>query len=468
MRPAFASRFAARRRASGLLPLVSILFLALGLALGPVAAPAAAERFTLEEAVARAIAANPQLEGARAQVDAAEARRLISLAAVFPKINLSGDYTRNNEEVSFGSGSDTRVILPKDDWGVTLSLRQPIFAGLREKRAYEQSKLARAQLEAGLSDTQAALVLRVANNSLAMLEAEALVGVEQRNLELAERRKKQSGDFFEVGEVTRVDVLRAEAALKGAERRLVAARSDRERAAGELRADLALDGPIEIAPPGEFLPALPELAELVRQALDGSHQLRQLRLGVESAELEVKKQKGARLPVVFLDGGMIWQASTFPSDEYSFLTLNFQVPIFTGGELRGRIREAEANLRLARARLEDFERNLREDVSNSWRDVNAARTVLALSREELAVTEQQYQESFALYQAQEAIALDLENSEIALADARRRVASAEVAVQNLELRTFYLTGTLGPRLLRASAGLPEPPSSPAPVPEAQP
>jgi outer membrane protein len=462
--PAFLFRPAARRRSSGPLPVVPLLILG---ALGPAAGPAAAERFTLDEAVARAIAANPQLEGARAQIDAAEARRLIALSAIFPKITLSGDYTRNNEEVSFGSGGDTRVILPKDDWGVTLSLRQPIFAGLREKRAYEQSKLARAQLEAGLSDTQAALVLRVATNSLAMLEAEALVEVELRNFELAERRRKQSGDFFEVGEVTRVDVLRAEAALKGAERRLVAARSDRERAAGELRADLALEGPIEIAPPGEFLPPLPALAELIQAALAGSHQARQLRLAVQSGELEIKKQKGARLPTVFLDGGMIWQASTFPSDEYSFLTLNLSLPIFTGGELRGRVREAEANLRLARSRLEDFERNLREDVSNSWRDVNAARKVLELSREELEVTEQQYAESFALYQAQEAIALDLENSEIALADARRRVASAEVAVQNLELRAFYLTGTLGPGLLRGSAETPETPS-PAPAPESQP
>ena len=89
----------------------------------------------------------------------------------------------------------------------------------------------------------------------------------------------------------------------------------------------------------------------------------------------------------------------------------------------------------------------------------AARKVLELSREELAVTEQQYAESFALYQAQEAIALDLENSEIALADARRRVASAEVAVQNLELRAFYLTGSLGPELLHASGTAPETNSS---------
>lgn len=443
MHSAPTARSAARMGISGLLT----LFLALW-----ASSPLAAETLTLEQAVARAIAANPGLAANRAQIEAADARRLISLAAIFPKITLSGDFTRNNKEVSFGSGADARVVLPKDDWSTTISLRQPVYAGLRERRAYEQSKLAMAQLEAGLTDAQAQLVQRVANTALDLLEADALIGVEQRNLELSQRRQKQSSDFFEVGEVTRVDVLRADATVKGVERRLVAARAQREQAAGRLRSDLALDdGEVTIVPPGQFLPPLPELRELVARALAHSPPLQQLRLALESAQLEIRKQKGARLPTVFLDGGMIWQASTFPADEYSFLTLNFSLPIFSGGELRARVREAEANLKVAEARLDDYERGLREDVADAYRDVLTARTVLELSREELAVTQQQYDESFALYQAQEAIALDLENAEIALADARRRVASAEVAVKNLELRVFYLTGALTPDLIEPNS-----------------
>lgn len=445
-------RSATRMGISGLVALV------FGLAMG---APLAAETLTLEQAVARAIAANPGLAASRAQIDAAEARRLIALAAVFPKVTLSGDFTRNNKEVSFGSGQDARVVLPKDDWSASLALRQPIFAGLRERRAYEQSKLVRAQLEAGLTDAQSLLIQRVISTALDLLEADALIAVEERNLELAQRRQKQSTDFFEVGEVTRVDVLRADATLKGVERRLVAARAQREQAAGRLRSDLALDGEVTIAPPGQFLPPLPELPELIARALADSAPLRQLRIAVESAQLEIRKQKGARLPTVFLDAGMNWQASTFPSDEFSFLTLNLSMPIFSGGELRARVREAEANLRVAQARLDDDERNLREDVGAAYRDVVTARTVLELSRQELEVTEQQYQESFALYQAQEAIALDLENAEIALADARRRVASAEVAVKNLELRVFYLTGALAPDLIEPNtASSPAAPAQP--------
>lgn len=436
----------ARRRV--LLPIFGILvFLGLGLAGSALGETAAVPPLTLEQAIERALAANPGLEGERARVDAANARRLISLAAVFPKIGFSGDLTRNNKEVSFGSGSDARVILPKDDWSAQLTLRQPIFAGLREKRAYDQSKLAAAQQEAGLSDSQAVLVLRVASTFLALVEADALVVVEERNLELARQRQKQSTDFFEVGEVTRVDVLRATAAVMAAERRLVAARGEREQAAGQLRSDLALEGEIRIVPPGEFLPSLPDMATLVAQAVADSPLIAQARLAVQVAELEIKKQKGARLPLIFLDGGMIFQESSFPADEYSFFTLNFSVPIFQGGELRARIREAEANLRVAKARLDELERALREDVANTARDVQTARTFLELSRQELAVIEQQYQETFALYQAQEAIALDLENAEISLADARRRVASAEVAVKNLELRAFYLSGALEPELL---------------------
>lgn len=444
-----------------------LVLLGLGLALPALGAEAEAAAtpsgpLTLEQAIDRALLANPSLKGARARVDAAKARRLISLAAVFPKIGFSGDLTRNNKEVSFGSGSDARVILPKDDWSAQLTLRQPIFAGLREKRAYDQSKLAAAQQEAGLSDVQAVVVLRVASTFLSMVEADALVLVEERNLELAKKRQKQSTDFFEVGEVTRVDVLRATAAVMAAERRLVAARAGREQAAGQLRSDLALEGAIEIVPPGVFLPALPDLPTLVERALADSPLLAQARLAVRVAELEIKKQKGARLPLVFLDGGMIFQESSFPADEYSFFTLNFSVPIFQGGELRARIREAEANLRVAESQLDELVRALREDVADTARDVTTARTFLELSRQELAVLEQQYQETFALYQAQEAIALDLENAELSLADARRRVASAEVAVQNLELRAFYLSGALTGTLVPELPAAAEATSTPSP------
>ena len=407
-----------------------------------------AVRLTLQGAFARALAENPGVAGARTQVEIAESLRQQAFSLVLPRVSASGKATRNDREVSFGSGDDVRVVLPRNDWSYRLTLHQPIFAGLREKRAYDQSKLGIDQAREGLADTQNLLLLKVGSDYLTVLEAEALAKVEERNLELAKRRLQQATDFFEVGEVTRVDVLRAEAGIKAAERQLVVAQAQRAAAAGQLRISLALDGDIEVAPADAFLPPLPDEKELVRRASAATPAVRQGELEVRVAELEVKKRKGAYLPVVSADGGWVEQRSSFPSDTYGYFSVNLDLPIYQGGEVRARVREAEQQLHLAQLQLEDLRRNLQEQMRTALLDVTTAHTLLDLSREEVAAAEREYQESFELYRAQEATALDLETAELSLADARRRVASAEVTVQQAELRVWYLAGDLKNAVMR--------------------
>jgi outer membrane protein len=334
--------------------------------------------------------------------------------------------------------------VPTNDWSYQLNLRQPIYAGRRELRAYQQSKLGIEQAREALLGAENLVLFQVGVDYLAIVEAETLVAVEETNLELARRRLKQSTDFFEVGEVTRVDVLRAEAGIKAAERGLVSAQARREAAEGRLRVDLALEGDIAVSPPGEFLPPLPAEEELVALAVAASPAVEQARTELAIAELEVRKRKGAYQPVLFANGGWIRQRGGFPADEYGFLALNVEVPVFQGGETRARIREAEERERQVRLGVEDLERTVREEVRVALLDVETARTLSALAREELAAAEAEYQETFELYRAQEAAALELDTAEAALADARRRLAAAEIAATNAHLRALYLAGALKP------------------------
>ena len=397
---------------------------------------------TLNEAFARALSANPSVGIAREDVEIAETRRALTRSFILPRISAGGDFTRNSEQAAFGSGPDARVLLPSNDWGYRLTLRQPVFAGFRDLRAYEQARLAITAEREGVAETENVTLLQVGADYLALSEAEALITVEQRNLELARRRMRQATDFYEVGEVTRVDVLRGEAGIKAAERQLVIAQAARDAAGSRLRTELALDEEIRGVPPGDFLPSLPAEAELLRRAADASPLVRQARLGVQIAELEVKKQRGAYMPTLFLDGAWLRQKSSFPSDNYGFIALNLDVPLFTGGETRARVREAERQVEQARLRADDAQRGIQEEVRRALLDVKTARTLLGLAREELNAAEQEHAETFELYRAQEATALDLETAETALAQAQRRVVSAGVAVQSAELRVWYLTGQL--------------------------
>jgi outer membrane protein len=363
---------------------------------------------------------------------------------VFPRVSLFGAYTLNQDEVAFGSGADRTLIQPQDDWSATVGFRQPIYAGGREWRAYRQSKLEVEQADARLSDSENLVLIQVGSDYLTAVESQALAEVERKNVELAGRRLDQAQAFFEVGEVTQVDVLRAEASIKAAERLLASAEGERDKAEGRLRVALDIEGDLEVVPPGDFLPPMPDEAALFAQAAAAFPVLRDLELEVEIAALEVKKQKGAALPVLFADGGWTQQKREFPSSDNASISLNLSVPLFTAGEIKSEVAEAKSKERLARLELGEAQRTLREAIHAALLDLATARKVRELAEEELETARLEHAQAFELYRAQEATALDLEVAELSLASALRTAVTADIDAKVAELEAWYLSGALKP------------------------
>lgn len=422
-----------------LLPLLATL------AAGQAATHTPERRFTLRAALALAAERNLGVERARAEIEAADATRRTALSAVLPRLSFSGTVQRNSLEVSFGPPDDVRVILPLVNWNTRFSLSQPIFAGLREIKAYDQTKLGIESARQGLRQALDGALLEVSQQFLVALQSEALIAVEERNLELAERRRVQASNLFEAGETTRVDVFRAEADIKAAERRVVEARRQREIAVSAIRLALALDEDLLLVEPeGEdrAVPQVPDEDELVQRALAARPEVRQAEYAVESAELEVEKQRGAYLPVVTADAGYVRQKTTFPSGSYGFAGVTVNVPIYQGGEVGAMVRLAEKRQRQAELVLEESRRAVTEDVRIALVDLESARTNLDLAEEQLRASEAEYEQTFELYTSQELTTLDVQASETALAEARRAVATGRLLVYAAEIEAWYAAGLL--------------------------
>ena len=419
------------------------------------AAPATpAQTLTLQEAVRRALESNLTLGRSRIGVTTADLQRRTLLASVLPKVNIQGATTQNSEEVSFGSGSDQRVILPGTDWNYRLVLTQPIYAGSRERRALQQARLNVDIARQGVASAEDQVLTGVIADYLSVLEGESLLAVEQRNLDLAGNRQKQANDLFEAGETTRVEVLRAESDIKAAERRIASARQLRDAAESRLRLDLAIDGPaapIRVSEPGPLFPQLPPEAALYTEAERLRPEVAQAKTNVEIARLEVLKQKGALLPTVAAEGGWINQRSTFPSDRYGYLTLRLNVPVYQGGEVKARTATAQELQRQAEMGLEQVLQTVREQVRLALLDLQTADANLRLAREQLTAAEAEYQQASELYQAQEITALESESAETSLAEARRAVATGELDRAVAELRVWSAAGLLKQTLIPEDA-----------------
>lgn len=417
-----------------------VLFTILALA----AATASAQtHLTLQEALSRALQVNNTVERSRAEVQVQEENRKLMLSSVLPHVSATGSAIRNSEEVAFNSGgSNSTTVLPANDWNYRIVLSQPIYAGNRERRQYEQTKLGIANAQQGVLGTEDAVLLRVASNYLGVVDADARIGIENKNIELARKRRAQAEAFYQAGEVTKVDILRAETSLKASQRQLATAQQNRENAVSRLRADLDVDGEITVDRPAAAAPPLPDEQNLVTRAVDARPDVRVAQNNVTSAELEVRKQRGFWLPTVTFDAGFVNQKSAFPASKYGYGAFRFNVPIWQSGEVEARVRQAKDREEQAKLSLEDAKIAAREDVRQAIVNLHAAETSLQLAREQQAAAEAEYAETFERYRAQEATSLDVASSETSLADARRAVAEETLNRDLSQLRVWYAAGAL--------------------------
>jgi outer membrane protein len=406
---------------------------------------------TLQQALQRALEVNTTVGRARAQIGFADEQRRLLLSNLFPRVNISGATIENSQNVVLGTAADAPTILPSSDWNSRIVLSQPVYAGNRERRAYEQAKLGVDLARQGEELTEDQILLRVASNYFAVVDADLLIDVEQKNIALAERRRKQASEFYQAGEVTKVDVLRADTAIKAAQRALAAAEQQRETAVGRLRIDLNLDGDVPVSAPQRVLPQVPSEGQLIETALARRPEMDQAEANVHIAQLEVRKQRGFYLPTVTFDAGYIDQKSAFPASKYGYGAFRFNIPLFQSGEVEARIagarqQEIEARLGLDEARL-----TVKEDVRKSLVDLKAAETNLTLAREQLNAAQAEYDQAFELYRAQEATSLDLAVSETSLADARRAVAEGTLSRDLTALQVWFAAGTLKQATLTESS-----------------
>lgn len=437
-----------RERRAGIVLALSLLTLIPPAARAEGPAP---QPLTLQQALHRALEANAGAATVRSQIAASEAQVRQLRSSVLPHVDLDTAATRNSNEVAFDVNGFRATILPRNDWSARLNFSQPIYAGKRELMALRQSRLNVSSGEANLRSTEDMVLLSTASNYLGIVQGDALMDVERKNLELTRNRLKQAQAFYEAGEQTRVDVLRAETDQKASERALAAAQQSRDLAASRLRLNLALDAPvgtpIQVAAPELRMPPLPAPEALVAQAQANHPEVQRAALALQIAQLETSKQQAARLPTVRAEGDVLRQRTSFPADETAALTIRLTMPIFDSGEISAKVAVAREQQRQAEIALAEAKRQVREDVLQSLLDLQTAEKDLALAKEQLAAAEAEYNQSFELYRAEEATSLDLQTSEAALASARRAVVNGTLSRDLAELNVWSAAGLLKQQIL---------------------
>ncbi len=327
------------------------------------ASPAAAE--DLQQIYAEALRADPGIAAAKAQWEATQERAPQARAGLLPNVSASGAGNLTNYDATIKSDPPVDINRNFNQYNAIVSASQPLFR-YQNLILYDQAKQQVAQADFILNVARQDLIVRVAVAYFDILLA-------QFNIELAESQKKavseqlaQAKRNFEVGVATITDTNEAQAKYDAIVAQEITTRNEYDNRVTALRAIIGRY-PRELRKLGSgFQPELPQpnVADFwVDRALKENLNVRIAEANFEIAKLEIDRARGGHYPTLDLVGSYSWQGSnaavttTTSSDQRSgTIGLQLNVPIYQGGFVESRVREAIALQDKARQDLETARR----------------------------------------------------------------------------------------------------------------
>jgi outer membrane protein len=309
---------------------------------------------------------DPVLAAARSTWTASQERLPQARAGLLPAVSATAATAANQGRTSVHS--DPRLVSSGHfvNGGYTISASQPLYRPQNlvvVNQAREQLNLADFVLDSARQD----LIVRVAQAYFDILLAQFTVELTETQKAAVSEQLAQAKRNFEVGVATITDTNEAQARFDTIAAQEIAARNDLENKRTALRAIIGrAPGDLRRLGPG-FEPTVPEpdnVEHWVERALAENYAVRIARANFDIAALEVDRARAAHLPTVDVvaswnqnaaSGSLATGADTRAHS--GLLGLQAAVPIYQGGLLESRVREAIALQERARQDLETNRRN---------------------------------------------------------------------------------------------------------------
>lgn len=379
--------------------------------------PAAAERVSFKEAIARAVANHPTVRVAAADILRAEALVRQAQAAVLPSISAGFTSTTLDSARAFAD----REVVPQTQLNASVAVGALLFAPDRWARRAQAEDLTRVA-ESGVGDVKRQIALATAQTYLAVI-------AERRVLDVRIRARDTARAHFELARQRRVggtgsllNELRAQQELSSDEALVEEAQLAIRRSQEALGVLTASDRPIDATEEPAFeIPAEPAASDeaVVKQRADVQLFTARVsaarRIVADSWKEYLPSLSGVFEPQYQNPGSLFaptrsWRAQLF-----------FSVPLFDAGLRAGRTEERRATLTQSEAALTGSVRQARADIRTAYEAVRSADRALASAR---AAAEQAQQVVEIVNVAFRAGA----TTNIEVIDAQRRARDAETAV----------------------------------------
>jgi outer membrane protein len=346
---------------------------------------------TMSGALALAYSGNPDLNQQRAGVRASDENLPRASSNWRPSASGTAQFgynylnTTSLTTASTGSGNRTlNVEKSSAPRGYGLSITQNIYNGDRTINGVRQAESNIFGAREDLRNTELNVLLNGATVYMNVLRDTAILDLRRNNITVLEEQLRQTRDRFNVGEVTRTDVAQAEASLANARSDYFAAQANLQTSIANFRQVIGIQ-PTRLEPARTIESLLPRNVESAVQLGLSEHPTIQSALhSVDAAALQVKLVEGELYPTVGVTGSLQKTAgyAGLPNNDYFNASVVGQitVPIYTGGEVYARARQAKETLGQARLQADLQRDQVRAGVVSSWGQLDSAKAVIQSAR----------------------------------------------------------------------------------------
>lgn len=353
---------------------------------------------TLQDCITLAVQNNLIMLLAKADTLTARGRVLQSAASLLPRLTGIVSETRTFKEdipavTGFTGSGFPELLGPWNDFEARIRLVAEIFdlpSILHLKSAEADARAAVMEVNLTVEQVAAAAAL----SYVELFRSRQAIDSAQADLDLAVDLRQLAQDNKHAGTAAGIDVARAKTREAEMKLALLEARNTAQEAEVRLQrvVGLPLERGVVLKDAPDFTPPNPpQIENTLQTARTDRWELRIAEQRFSSARSQWRAEESERLPSLALTGDV---GLSGPDPDYRARTTGtagvaLQLPLFTGGAITGRVREAQAKRSAAESRLADMRAQVEEDVRLAAINLGAAveRVVTASDVERLAEDE---------------------------------------------------------------------------------
>jgi len=362
------------------------------MALPPCASPGRAE--TMSSALARAYAGNPDMNQQRAGVRATDENLPRATSAWRPTANANAQFGYSDFAASATGAPLNRQIgrivqsIATAPGTLGLTVTQNLFNANRTLNGVRQAESNIFGARETLRDTEQNVLLGGATAYMNVLRDTAILDLRKNNIIVLQEQLRQTVDRFTIGDVTRTDVAQAESSLASGRSAYFTAEAILKTSIADYRQVIGVE-PTRLEPARTIESLLPHVLGVAVQLALAEHPEVQAALhAVDAAALQVKLVEGELYPTVNVVGNVQQYYNNVDNNraipgEHLFnaaIVGQLTIPIYEGGEVYARVRQAKETLGQARLQADLQRDSVRAAVVSSWGQLDTARAVIQSSK----------------------------------------------------------------------------------------